>query len=49
MEEKKLKHGTPEYWRDWYWNRGGRDKVQYSRKVTQVLRKIEAEKAGDIA
>ena len=25
----------PEYWKDWYWNKGGRDKVQYSRKVTQ--------------
>ena len=24
-----------EYWKDWYWNKGGRDKVQYSRKVTQ--------------
>lgn len=32
-------------WRDWYWNRGGREKVQYSRKVTQVLRKIEKEKS----
>jgi hypothetical protein len=20
----KLKWGTKEYWRDWYWNRGGR-------------------------
>ena len=24
-----------EYWKDWYWNKGGREKVQYSRKVTQ--------------
>jgi hypothetical protein len=32
----KLKHGTPEYWRDWYWNRGGRDKVQASRKNKPV-------------
>ena len=23
------------YWKDWYWNKGGRDKVQHSRKVTQ--------------
>ena len=23
------------YWKDWYWNKGGRDRVQYSRKVTQ--------------
>ena len=23
------------YWKDWYWNKGGRDKVQYSRKITQ--------------
>lgn len=25
----------PGYWKDWYWNKGGRDKVQYSRKVVQ--------------
>lgn len=25
----------PGYWKDWYWNKGGREKVQYSRKVTQ--------------
>ena len=25
-----------EYWKDWYWNKGGREKVQHSRKVTQV-------------
>ena len=29
----KLKHGTKEYWKDWYWNRGGRDKVQERRKI----------------
>jgi len=23
-------------WTDWYWNKGGREKVQYSRKVKQV-------------
>ena len=23
------------YWKDWSWNKGGRDKVQQSRKVTQ--------------
>lgn len=26
----------PGYWKDWYWNKGGREKVQQSRKVTQV-------------
>ena len=31
-------------WRDLYWNHGGREKVQYSRKATQVLKKIEKEK-----
>lgn len=25
------------YWKDWYWNKGGREKVQHSRKVTQPL------------
>ena len=34
----KLKSGTKEYWHDWYWNRGGREKVQHSRKVTQPKR-----------
>ena len=28
----------PGYWKDWYWNKGGRGKVQYSRKVTQPLK-----------
>lgn len=26
-----------EYWKDWYWNKGGREKVQYSRKVHRPL------------
>ena len=38
-----MKKSRKDYWRDWYWNHGGRDKVQYSRKVTQVLRQIEKE------
>ena len=25
------------YWNDWYWNKGGREKVQYSRKVKQPI------------
>lgn len=28
-------------WTDWYWNRGGREKVQYSRKVRQPRRYAE--------
>ena len=31
MEETKFKYGTKEYWKDWYWNRGGREKVKKSR------------------
>jgi hypothetical protein len=30
-----MKDHRPGYWKDWYWNKGGRDKVQHSRKVTQ--------------
>ena len=30
---EKLKHGTKEYWKDWYWNRGGREKVRIARKI----------------
>lgn len=28
----------PNYWRDWYWNRGGREKVQASRKISEYKR-----------
>jgi hypothetical protein len=34
----------PGYWKDWYWNKGGREKVQYSKKVTQVLKKYDTER-----
>lgn len=36
--EKKLKHGTKEYWMDWYWNRGGREKVQARRYIREYER-----------
>lgn len=38
MEEKKLKPGTSEYWMDWYWNRGGREKVQERRYIREYER-----------
>lgn len=31
----KYKHGTKEYWMDWYWHRGGREKVQARRRVKE--------------
>lgn len=34
----QFKWGTKEYWHDWYWNRGGRDKVQARRKITEYNR-----------
>lgn len=34
----QFKWGTKEYWMDWYWNRGGRDKVQARRKITEYNR-----------
>lgn len=34
----KFKSGSKEYWNDWYWNRGGRDKVQATRKVAEYKR-----------
>ena len=40
----KLQYGTKEYWLDWYWNRGGREKVQARRK----LREYERYKAQNI-
>ena len=33
----KYKHGTSEYWMDWYWNRGGREKVQARRKTQKEI------------
>ena len=38
MKEKKFKHGTKEYWMDWYWNRGGREKVQAKRYIREYER-----------
>ena len=29
------------YWKDWYWNKGGRDKVQASRKERAEIKKKE--------
>ncbi len=34
----KYKHGTKEYWMDWYWNRGGREKVQAKRYIREYKR-----------
>ena len=28
----------PGYWKDWYWNRGGREKVQESRYIAEYNR-----------
>ena len=33
-----LKWGTKEYWLDWYWNKGGREKVQARRKLADYNR-----------
>ena len=32
------KWGTPEYWKYWYWNLGGREKVQAKRKINEYIR-----------
>lgn len=37
MNEKEARR-TMSRWKYWYWYKGGRAKVQYSRKVTQVER-----------
>jgi len=34
----KYKHGTKEYWMDWYWNRGGREKVLAKRYIAEYKR-----------
>jgi len=39
MEQQKApKWNEPGYWKYWYWNRGGRDKVQATRKVAEYKR-----------
>lgn len=34
----KFKSGSKEYWNDWYWNRGGREKVQATRYIAEYKR-----------
>lgn len=47
--EKKFKYGTKEYWMDWYWNKGGREKVQARRYIREYEREREkANKAESI-
>ena len=41
---KQKDYHKPGYWKDWYWNKGGREKVNLSKKVNQVLNQIEKEK-----
>ena len=36
--DKKLVAGTKEYWKDWYWNKGGREKVQAKRYISEYER-----------
>ena len=44
----KYKHGTKEYWKDWYWNKGGREKVQARRtseegRLKEKLQRLKRE------
>ena len=43
-EPRTEKKSRKDEWRDWYRYKGGREKVRYSRKVTQVLKQIKKEK-----
>lgn len=40
----KFKSGSKEYWNDWYWNQGGRDKVQATRYIAEYKRLRKKEK-----
>ncbi len=42
-EPRTEKKSRKDEWYKWYHYKGGREKVRYSRKVNQVLRKIEKE------
>lgn len=41
----KFKSGSKEYWNDWYWNRGGREKVQATRYIAEYKR-LQRQKGG---
>ena len=45
MEGKKFKYGTKEYWKDWYWNKGGREKVQAKRYIREYERDRQKRRA----
>ena len=32
------------YWKDWYWNKGGRDKVQSKRYIREYIRHLKKER-----
>lgn len=32
----------PGYWKEWYWNKGGREKVQAKRYIAEYKRFIKA-------
>ena len=45
---EKFKYGTKEYWMDWYWNKGGREKVQakrYLREYKRYKEKLDNERS----
>lgn len=35
---KKKDYHKPGYWKDWYWNKGGREKVQATRYIAEYER-----------
>ena len=35
---EKIKYNEPGYWKDWYWNKGGREKVQTKRYIREYER-----------
>ena len=44
---KKKDYHKPGYWKDWYWNKGGREKVQEKRYIAEYER--EKKKVGVLA
>ncbi len=39
----RMSDGKISRWKDWYWNKGGREKVQFSRKTRPILQQLEKE------
>lgn len=43
LSMKQKDYHKPGYWKDWYWNKGGREKVQEKRYIAEYERERRKE------